>query len=67
MANTTIIRTIRDLHGEIGEWPTLQEIADELGADLDTIRRGLAALRERHVMHDRRRAGTRRWMPWGET
>lgn len=66
MANTTI-RAIRDLHHEIGEWPTLQEIADELGADRDATRQCLAGLRERHVMRDRRKAGTRRWMPWSET
>lgn len=49
-----------------GRWPTIEEIADYLETDAETVRALLLDARRRRLFRDRRRDGKRVWMPWGE-
>ena len=62
----TIIRAVYDLHSNTGRWPTRDAIANHLDCEIATVKLGLAELRRKRIMRDRRRQNETVWMPWGE-
>jgi hypothetical protein len=61
-----ITRAIHDLHERTGKWPTRDQLVAYLCCEISMVKNGLAELRRRRIMRDRRREGETRWMPWSE-
>lgn len=66
ITTNTIISAIWELHSRTDKWPTRDQIAEYLRCEIALVKNGLAELRRKRIMRDRRREGETRWMPWSE-